>query len=92
MQQLYLLFEIFFSIMETNHYEREMIMGFSYDPLWHLLLDKKMTKTQFREQVGIGTAQLAKMGKGEYVSMEVLDKICSYFGVQPNDIIKHVRQ
>lgn len=27
-----------------------------------------------------------------YVSMEVLDKICTRFGVQPNDIIEHIRE
>jgi len=67
-------------------------MGFSYKPLWRLLLEKDMTKTQFREALGMGTAQLAKMGKDEYVSMEVIDKICEHFGVQPNDIIEHKKK
>jgi len=64
-------------------------MGFSYKPLWLLLVDKGLSKTEFREALGIGTNQLAKMGKGEYISMETLDKICNLFGVQPNDIIEH---
>lgn len=66
-------------------------MGFSFKPLWHLLLEKDMTKTQLREELGLSSSTLAKMGKDEYVSMEVLDKICTRFGVQPNDIIEHVR-
>ncbi|BFH16886.1 helix-turn-helix transcriptional regulator [Paenibacillus melissococcoides] len=65
-------------------------MGFSYKPLWHLLLQRDMSKTQYRQALGLSTATLAKMGKGEYVSMEVLDKTCSYFAVQPNDVIEHV--
>lgn len=69
-----------------------MLPVFSYKPLWRLLLEKDMTKTQFREALGIGTAQLAKMGKDEYVSMEVIDKICSYFEVQPNDVIEHKKE
>lgn len=67
-------------------------MGFSYKPLWVLLVNKGMTKTEFREELGIGTNQLAKMGKGQYISMETLDKICTHFGVQPNDVIEHVMQ
>ena len=51
---------------------------FSYTPLFTLLVQKGMTKTQLREAVGIGTGTLAKMSKGEYVAMEVLDKICIY--------------
>jgi DNA-binding Xre family transcriptional regulator len=64
----------------------------SFKPLWRTLLDRDMTKTQFREAVGIGTAQLAKMGKNEYVSLEVIDKICDYLDVQPGDIIEHLRE
>ena len=64
---------------------------FSYKPLWILLAEVGMSKTEFREAVGIGTNQLAKMGKNEYISMETLDKICTYFSKQPNDIIEHIK-
>lgn len=63
-------------------------MPFSYKPLWRLLLEKDMTKTQMREQLGLSPATLAKMSKDQYVSMEILDKICTHFKVQPNDIIE----
>ncbi|MEV2717296.1 helix-turn-helix transcriptional regulator [Paenibacillus larvae] len=33
---------------------------------------------------------IAKMGKGEYVSLEVIDKICTYFGVPVEDVIEHI--
>ncbi|WP_269083766.1 helix-turn-helix domain-containing protein [Peribacillus butanolivorans] len=33
-------------------------------------------------------ATLAKMGKDEYISMEILDKVCTYFEVQPNQVIE----
>lgn len=62
---------------------------FSYIPLFTLLVRKGMTKTQLREAVGIGTATLAKMSKNEYVSMEVLDKICNYLECGIEDVIKH---
>lgn len=62
---------------------------FSYTPLFTLLLQRGLTKTQLREAVGIGTNTLAKLSKGEYVSMEVLDKICNYLDCDIQDIVKH---
>ena len=50
---------------------------FNYKPLLKLLIDKGMTKTQLREQLGISMATLAKISKNEYISMKVLDDICS---------------
>ena len=48
---------------------------FSYIPLFTLLVQKGMTKTQLREAVGIGTGTLAKMSKGEYVAMFILSSL-----------------
>ncbi|MBY0088102.1 helix-turn-helix transcriptional regulator [Brevibacillus brevis] len=63
-------------------------MPFSYKPLWHLLLEKDMKRTDLLNEPGIATSTLAKLGKDEYVSMEVMDKLCTYFGVQPNKIME----
>jgi len=62
---------------------------FSYKPLFTLLIEKNMTKTQLRETIGMGTGTLAKMSKGEYVAMEVLDKICICLECNIEDVIKH---
>ena len=43
----------------------------SYKPLFRLLLERDMTKTQLREAVGFSSATLAKMSKGEYISLEM---------------------
>ena len=51
-------------------------MIYSYNRLWKMLIDKKITKTAMRKQAGISTNILAKMGKNEPVSMESLAKIC----------------
>jgi DNA-binding Xre family transcriptional regulator len=63
-------------------------MSFSYKPLWRLLLEQDLNKTEMREKLGISPATLAKMGKDEYVSMEILDKVCTHFEVQPNQVIE----
>lgn len=65
---------------------------FSYDPLWKLLIDKKMSRTDLRQAIGFSTATLAQMGKGEYISMETIDKICNYFDVPIEQIIKHIKK
>lgn len=66
-------------------------MAFSYKPLFRLLVDREMKKTDLRSELGIGTNTIAKFEKGENVSMEIIDKLCTYFEVQPNDIIEHIR-
>ena len=47
----------------------------SYKPLFRLLLERDMTKTQLREAVGFSSATLAKMSKGEYISLETVENI-----------------
>lgn len=60
----------------------------SYNPLWKLLIDKNLTKTEFRKQLKISSATLAKMSKEQHVSLEVIDRICQHFKVQPEEIIE----
>ena len=62
---------------------------FSYKPLLKLLIDKNMTKTQLREQLGISMATLAKISKNEYISMKVLNDICSLLNCKIEDIVEH---
>ena len=62
---------------------------FSYKPLLKLLIDKNMTKTQLRKQLGISMATLAKISKNEYISMKVLDDICSLLNCKIEDIVEH---
>ena len=51
-------------------------MQVSYDKLWKLLIDKKMTRSELKNAAGVSFNVLAKMGKNEFVSMESLHKIC----------------
>ena len=63
---------------------------FSYNNLWKLLIDRNMTKTQLRQQIGIGTATLAKLSANENVSMVVLDKICKELHCKIEDVVTHI--
>lgn len=59
----------------------------SYNKLWKLLIDNGMTKTEMRLKADISTTTLAKLGKNETVSMEVLLKICKVLDCNVGDIM-----
>ena len=61
-------------------------MGVSYKSLWKLLIDKDIKKTEMAEGIGISTSTLSKLGKDEYVSLDVLVRICKYLKCQLSDI------
>ncbi|EJP6471885.1 helix-turn-helix transcriptional regulator [Clostridium botulinum] len=63
-------------------------MVISYDKLWKLLIDKKMNKTDLKEQAGITYNILARMGKCQPVNLESLYKICKCLGCNLEDIIE----
>lgn len=65
-------------------------MTFSYNPLWKQLIDRNMTKEDLRKQIEVSSATMAKMGKGEHVSLDVLHKICSLFECQPGAVIEYI--
>ena len=67
-------------------------MALSYNKLWKLLIDKGMTKTQMRLQADISTTTLAKLGKNETVSMDVLLKICKLLDCNVGDIMDVINE
>lgn len=64
-------------------------MSFSYKPLWKLLIDKEMTKKALMQATGISKSTMDKMGRGEQVSMDIIDRLCNYFECDIEDIIEH---
>ena len=65
-------------------------MAVSYNKLWKLLIDKKMSKSAMRKAAGISTNALAKMGKDESVSVEVLGKVCKVLECDIGDIMEFI--
>ena len=60
----------------------------SYKPLFKLLLERDMTKTQLRTEVGFSSATLAKMSKGEYISLETVENICKHLDCKIEDVVE----
>lgn len=54
-------------------------MKLSYNGLWKILIDNNMQKKDLINKIGISSTTIAKMGKGEKVSMDVIERICEYF-------------
>ncbi len=63
-------------------------MGISYKKLWKLLIDKDMTKTDLRKNTEIASSTLSKMGRNEYVSLDVLVRICVVLDCELSDIVE----
>lgn len=62
-------------------------MSISYNGLWKMLIDKKMYKKDLARKLNISSATMAKMGKGEIVSMDVLMRICKFLNCDIGDIM-----
>lgn len=64
-------------------------MTVSYNGLWKLLIDHNMKKMDLVDKMGISTSTLAKMGKGEPVSMQILAKICDKLNCDIGDLVSY---
>ena len=67
-------------------------MHFSYEKLWHLLLDRRMTRETLRKNCGISSNTIAKLGKGANVTTDILLKICINLDCDINDIMEIVKE
>lgn len=62
----------------------------SYDKLWKKLIDKKWNRTKLKEESGISTASLAKLGKNANITTDVLVKICNALECDFSEIMEMV--
>lgn len=63
-------------------------MAISYNKLWKLLIDKKMSKADLRRAAGIAPNTMTKLNKDEEVSMSILIKLCKAMDVDIGDIME----
>ena len=63
-------------------------MGISYRKLWMKIAEKEMKRTDLKDVVGISSNTLAKLGKNEYVSLEILERIGRYMQCDIGDIVE----
>ena len=65
-------------------------MSVSYKKLWKLLIDKDMKKKDLCVAAGISHTSMAKLGKNENVTTDVLSKICTALQCDIGDIMEMV--
>jgi DNA (cytosine-5)-methyltransferase 1 len=67
-------------------------MAVNYDNLWKMLIDKKAKKTDLITEAKISSSALAKLGRNEYVSLVVVDKVCSYLNCNIEDVVTIIKE
>lgn len=65
-------------------------MAISYNKLWKLLVDKKMSKADLRKTAGIAPNTMTRLRRDEEVTLTVLYKICNTLKVDIGDIMEFV--
>lgn len=65
-------------------------MAWNYAPLWKLLIDRKMKRTDLLDMAKIYSQTLAKMGKNEPISMETLGRICEALDCRIEDVVEFI--
>ncbi|KXI13486.1 hypothetical protein HMPREF3195_00729 [Peptostreptococcus anaerobius] len=67
-------------------------MKVSYNGLWKILIDKNMNKKELTEVCELSPATVSKMGRGEFVSMDVLYRIGTKLDADFGDMVSIIRE
>ena len=62
-------------------------MAVRYDRLFHLLIDKKMTNAQLKEEAGFSANIITRLKRDEYISVESIERICRVLNCGVDDIL-----
>lgn len=65
-------------------------MAISYNKLWKLLVDKKMSKADLRKAAGIAPNTMTRLRRDEEVTLSVLNRICVALDVNIGDVMEFV--
>ena len=67
---------------------RGVKMPVTYKKLWFMLIEKNISKAQLRQIAGLSQSTLTKLNKNEYVSLEIITRICDALDCDIGDIIE----
>ncbi|HFL3653721.1 TPA: helix-turn-helix domain-containing protein [Clostridioides difficile] len=60
----------------------------SYNPLWMTLISKNMKRTDLIGLIGLSSATISKMGKNEYIALNVIEKICMELDCSIEEVVE----
>lgn len=75
-------------VCKTPQTSIEPLMEISYKKLWHLLIDKNMTKSDLQKATKMGWGSIAKLNRGENIGTDLLLRICSVLQCDIADIME----
>ena len=67
-------------------------MALSYNRMWKLLVDKKMSKADLRKAAEISPNTMTKLRRDEPVNLSILARICRELNCDFGDIIEYIRE
>jgi DNA-binding Xre family transcriptional regulator len=76
--------------MAQTRNKKELKSEFSYNRLWKLLIDRDIKKKELQKMSDVSAASIAKMGRCENVTTDVLLRICEALDCQAEDIMERV--
>lgn len=65
-------------------------MAVSYNKLWKLLIDLKISQAELRKAANIAPNTMTKLRRDQYVALPILDRICDTLDVDFADIVTHL--
>lgn len=63
-------------------------MAVSYDKMFHLLVDKRITNTQLADKAGVSANIITRIKKNQYISLESVEKLCMALDCRVDDILE----
>ena len=66
-------------------------MALSYNRMWKLLVDKKMSKADLRKAADIAPNTMTKLRRDEAVNLAILSRVCKVLDCDFGDIIEYVK-
>lgn len=76
--------------MKQEKNKKELSSEFSYNRLWKLLIDRNIKKMELQEMSDVSAASIAKMGRCENVTTDVLLRICEALDCNIEDIMERI--
>lgn len=73
-----------------NKSKKVLKTQFSYNPLWKMLIDRGLKKRELQEMSEVSAASIAKLGRNENVTTEVLLRICESLDCNIQDIMERI--
>lgn len=76
--------------MKQSKSKIDLKSEFSYNRLWKMLIDRNIKKGELQEMSGVSAASIAKMGRCENVTTDVLLRICEALDCNIEDIMERI--